>query len=59
MHSAVCLIFLSEQRLPPLIHLDDVTHWNYKGKIECEKCGTVIEIEIRNGEVIKARRTEQ
>lgn len=41
-----------------LIHLDDVTHWNYKGKIKCEKCGTIIEIEIRNGEVIKAKRIQ-
>lgn len=38
-----------------MIHLDDSTHWNYEGRILCRKCGTLIEVEIRDGEVIRAK----
>ncbi len=50
-------LFCQNSDCRTLIHLDDSTHWNYKGKTTCEKCGTVIEIEILNGEVIRARKT--
>jgi len=41
-----------------IIHLNDSTHWNYKGLTECKKCSTVIEVEIRNGEIIHANRAK-
>lgn len=36
-----------------IIHLDDMTHWNYKGKIKCPRCGDIFEIEIKEGILIK------
>jgi len=51
-------IFCQNGDCRTIIHLDDATHWNYKGKLKCEKCGTVIDVEVRNGEVIYAKRTQ-
>jgi len=38
-----------------MVHLDDATYWNYKGRIQCGKCGKEVEIEIRDGKVVYAR----
>jgi len=35
-----------------IIHLDDASHWNYKGKTKCTKCGENFMLEIKDGEVI-------
>jgi DNA replicative helicase MCM subunit Mcm2 (Cdc46/Mcm family) len=36
-----------------IIHLDDVKYWNYKGPIKCEKCGTEMDVEIKDGKVAR------
>ena len=35
-----------------LIHLDDSSHWDYKGEIKCPKCGEVLELEVKDGVVL-------
>jgi hypothetical protein len=39
-----------------IVHLDDITHWNYKGIVTCEKCETESEVEIKDGKAVYARR---
>jgi hypothetical protein len=39
-------------------HLDDITYLNCKGRTKCEKCSTEGEIEIRNDEVINAKKAQ-
>jgi len=39
-----------------MLHLDDATYWNYKGRVKCEKCGAEIEIEIKDGKVVYERK---
>jgi DNA replicative helicase MCM subunit Mcm2 (Cdc46/Mcm family) len=42
-----------------IIHLDDAHYWNYKGRIKCEKCGTEVQVEIKEGKVISAKKVKQ
>jgi len=41
-----------------ILHLDDTTHWNYKGRVKCEKCSTEVEVEIKDGKVVYARKIQ-
>jgi phage FluMu protein Com len=39
-----------------LIHLDDPSHWNYRGEIKCPKCGEIFELEVKEGSVVSLMR---
>jgi hypothetical protein len=39
-----------------LLHLDDSTYWNYKGKVKCERCNTEVDVEIKDGKAIYAKK---
>jgi len=39
-----------------LIHLDDPSHWNYRGEIKCPKCGEIFELEVKDGSVVSLMR---
>jgi len=51
-------IYCPNESCRTIIHLDDETYWNYKGSIRCGKCGTEIEVEIKDGKVICVRKVE-
>ena len=36
-----------------IIHLENDKYWNYRGRIECSRCGKHMRAEIKNGEIIK------
>lgn len=42
-----------------IVHLDDAHYWNYKGKVRCEKCKTEVEVEIKDGKVVHARKVKR
>jgi hypothetical protein len=46
-------VFCSEEICRRVIHLNDNTHWDFKGQIKCKNCGTVLELEVKQGHVIK------
>jgi hypothetical protein len=39
-----------------LIHLDNPSYWNFKGKVTCPSCGAVAEIEVRDGRILSFER---
>jgi len=41
-----------------ILHLDDADYWNYKGRVRCEKCGTEVKVEIKDGKVVYAKRVK-
>jgi len=51
-------IFCQNEGCRMIVHLDDAHYWNYKGRIKCEKCGTEVEVEIKDGKVVYARRVK-
>jgi hypothetical protein len=41
------------------IHLISEEYWNFEGTIKCVKCGLLIELEIKNGELVSANKSKQ
>jgi hypothetical protein len=39
------------------IHLLSEKHWNFKGKVKCANCGQTMKVEIKNGEVASATKS--
>lgn len=48
-------VFCLKKDCRKIFHLDSQKHWNFKGKVKCEKCGEIVEIEIKNGELISSK----
>ncbi len=49
-------VFCLEENCRRVIHLDNHKHWNFEGKIKCQKCGTEMEAKIENGQLISCRK---
>lgn len=47
-------VFCLDKKCRRIIHLDNDKYWNFKGSVKCRQCGREIEIEIREGKLIKA-----
>jgi hypothetical protein len=41
------------------IHLISEEFWDFKGRIKCVKCGLLMELEIKDGELISAIKAKQ
>ena len=48
-------VFCHNKHCRKIVHLDSQKHWNFKGKVKCEKCGEIVEIEIKNGKLISSK----
>jgi len=51
-------VFCSNERCRRLFHLGDDTHWDFKGKVKCVRCGGEMEVEIKNGRLMSAKKSE-
>jgi len=51
-------IFCQNEGCRTIVHLDDAHYWNYKGRVKCEKCGKEVEVEIKDGKVVYARKVK-
>lgn len=52
-------IYCSNEKCRRVIHLDDHTHWNFKGEVKCQKCGELMELEVKDGELKRVRVVEK
>lgn len=50
-------VFCQNKSCKTIIHLSDTAYWNFNGEIRCTKCGTSMRIEIRDGQVVSAKKT--
>jgi hypothetical protein len=46
-------VFCSNETCRRVIHLNDNTHWDFKGKVKCKNCGNEFYIEVKQGQVVK------
>lgn len=49
-------IYCQNEDCRMILHLDDARYWNFKGRVKCEKCGTEVDVEIKDGKVVSARK---
>ena len=49
-------VFCPDEKCKRVIHLDDSSHWNFKGRVKCLHCGSVMEVEIKDGKIVSLRK---
>jgi hypothetical protein len=52
-------VFCLNEKCRRICHLGDHAHWNYKGKVKCKRCGEVMEVEIKDGELVSAEKSKE
>lgn len=51
-------VFCSEETCRRVIHLNENSHWDFKGQVKCKNCGTVLELEVKQGHVVKQLKSQ-
>jgi len=51
-------VFCLDDKCRRVVHLDDSSYWNYKGRVKCKNCGAEMEVEIKNGEIISCKKVK-
>jgi hypothetical protein len=41
------------------MHLNDQTHWDFKGTVKCMKCGQEIDVVVKDGHPISTHKHDE
>ena len=52
-------VFCLNEKCRRVFHLGDHTHWDFKGKVKCLRCGEEMELETKNGKIVSCKKCEE